>query len=740
MEEETQKQDQPQQLTTEKKPLVFETGDRTKEQAPVVLSRTHSMWDKDMASVFLNSGYSSLEEMPESLPTSVLKENTQIFAGRQIGMMEMIKAKKEYKAKRKKMLARQAIVNEYLTKSDKEEEAFHKKGIKNIRDPWGYAKLLPGKEEKQTLLEGFHENDAAKIRATMVRTFSELRKVPHSMFKYETEDDLYENYAEKKRIIDAGWVLANGMDAYIQAGGNIDFEEYEEMMAQITFYQQLSNLYSTMNRTLFSPHALLLRDKDIKGLSSDEIDARSRQIDQNLKDHPVSQTGKERLNWMTQNYLIQMKTKADYEAGKMKNVLLSPGEDPDAYYQKIVAQSKEVTVKQWTMNLTDLVHYQEEQEKLYEELYPKEERSKLAVKQGSMGGKGLDDRVPTHTTMVELVYLQETGQTMKDIYEKKKIKDPKTNVFRLETDEEFKARAALRMEEMKKVRDRVERALHSQKGKVKEVDSTGTEVQKASPEDIQLMAPIVTQMLRGFIHQFSVSDGAALYTQFKGISKMRETKMQAKATNWGKVAGLCAVLGRYSVDLYQIAGASIDITTQAFSALSKEEIELYRKAMYFAENVSQALTNLTSVLSSAKITKVSDVTEDKVKALTDRATAKKNREDLFMSFKNVTYFLSSYGKEDKEMDLNTKPQEWKGFFASGDYASITSKYMDLQNKELLLNEITLEEERKQMAEWMRTKAIEKQNAEKAEKLDSNTLYIGKLPIPLTNDGTVAPIL
>ena len=216
--------------------------------------------------------------------------------------------------------------------------------------------------------------------------------------------------------------------------------------------------------------------------------------------------------------------------------------------------------------------------------------------------------------------------------------------------------------------------------------------------------------------------------------------MQAKATNWGKVACLCAVLGRYSVDLYQIAGASIDITTQAFSALSKEEIELYRKAMYFAENVSQALTNLTSVLSSAKITKVSDVTEDKVKALTDRATAKKNREDLFMSFKNVTYFLSSYGKEDKEMDLNTKPQEWKGFFASGDYASITSKYMDLQNKELLLNEITLEEERKQMAEWMRTKALVKQNAEKAEKLNSNTLYIGKLPIPLTQDGTVAPIL
>ncbi|MBR6898588.1 MAG: hypothetical protein IKN24_10530 [Lachnospiraceae bacterium] len=229
-------------------------------------------WIEKRDRMFAKSGYVSLEQMPEELPESALKENTRVLTGRKIGKMEMIKARKEYRKKREVAIRRQRTMDAYYDTINQEEmEIRATKEMNALRDEWDAIHVLDTKEERQQFMEDAVSGDRQRILNSLMKVFVKLNEVDLNIFTYHNEEEMYQNYEQKMRYINAGHVLRSMVAKYISLGGAFENATYQKLQALSSFYEGLEYAYSSNKLTRQNPQYLLMRDSDYKKLTTKRI-------------------------------------------------------------------------------------------------------------------------------------------------------------------------------------------------------------------------------------------------------------------------------------------------------------------------------------------------------------------------------------------------------------------------------------------------------------------------------------
>ena len=648
-------------------------------------------WKTKLYDLYDGSGFTTHEEIPAEAEEQSLTEKTRIVSQREFGFMEMTKAKREYRSKRQKAIERKAVVDAYYHKINQEELAVQGEAVHHLRDERDLAKLFTDPEEKQTFFDDCASGEQKKVLAALERGFEKLKNADFSIFTYKNDDDLFKNYEQKKRLMEAGHVLKRLLSKYMDLGGAMDNAHYMEMLALADFYEQQEIMYTYKTKVILHPQYLSLREKDLSKLSWEQInekaDALKGQIAEKKKTEGESDEVLRLQN--LHSFLENLATEKLREKDIVHLRPLKKGEDAKAHLQLLKDLRQEVNVRQWTKNLKDLdkalAKRTDRRKSLFTDL-------DISVKNGIWKKKGLQGRWGTHGSLIELIYLQRHQKSLADL-------DKPEN-----------------LEDLKKIRDEVEQILHSQEPIPQEKPKDW----KESEKDVNALADLFADMIRGYIRQFSVIGQKVMYRQFYGISQMTDLSLTTLHSGWGDSAATNMLLGNYAADLYQISEANEKVTRMALSKLTKEEIELYRKSMAYADNTGGAIQAFHTMLGREEVGlgDSAAVTEEKVK---DLVTGKMGK-DVTKIFQGTTWFLSSYKKCEKDMDTRIpKKDPWVLHFGAASFMNLFSPTNDTLEK---IYAYAKGPDCEKGLKW-----------ERDTKIDSEEIVLN---IKLKEDGTVAP--
>ncbi|MBQ7678433.1 MAG: hypothetical protein IJT34_01100 [Butyrivibrio sp.] len=573
--------------------LRLQRQDQINAQHDDTLSETQSRtdWKLKVDGLFAGFGFARHEEMPEQEAEATLKENTQLVAGRNIGTMEMVKARREYRRKRDTAVSRRAILEDYNEKLNREEAVFASRTDFESRDAWNMVHLLPA-EKHQDFLEACNGTDKVRKRAALEEIIFRIRTADLSIFTYRTDDDFYENYETKMRLIQAGFVARNALNEYINLGGTMDERQYQELLARIDFLEEQQLVYDQKDKILLHPQSMLLRDKDMDAMTMDQVNERMVAVQREIgrlrnQTDPATARRAERLQNL-QSYLMNLATeKFRMESSQAKDHL-KPGEDPGQFLDRLRQRRKEKNRRQWVTNLKGLLTRVVEQDE-----------RKVAVMQGLQAEVGQDDvwhgagitgRVPTQYSVVALTYMHRYGKTLEDLEKPENI------------------------EELKRVRDEVFAALQTS-AMQKQEGETDEDLHK---RQIISVAGVMTEMIRGLVAQFAVVGDRANYMQINGVGDMSSAKFGEEVRDWDKPAANLYLLGVMAKDIAQLGETNPEVAQLALSSLSKEELRQYREIAFFAEDAGGLMQNMVRLLTDNMDLRTPDaVTEESIADLVD---------------------------------------------------------------------------------------------------------------------------
>ena len=554
-------------VTEHQEATVTQTAQRREDLLLRNATRHHSGFkeelDTKVQTMYGDIGFMQTEDLDQT-KDEMLQENARSVSQRNIGMMEMIKARREYRKKRDAAIKRRAEIGEYQTRREEEQNqieiryAIRPEWREDLREEWEFVKILEPAEREKAMNELAHGNDTA-YADECDKIFLKFEALDLSMFRTQKEEDLFVDFEKKKRIVDAGSVLRKIIVSYRSRSGLINNDRMMKLYALGEFFEQQQDLYFLANEKLMHPQHMLLRDKDLENLSIEDLQTRIARLEQQITQNPDPDSPEVKRAMSVQSYLrILIHEKEMQRAEGVRTYHY--GEDPTAHCAAIHEQLKKDNRKIWAENLKTFMIGQKRYNERCDRFFPNEGDWKLNKRIWS--GAGLDQRKGSHQSIIDLTYMYLYHKNM-------------TEVMAEENQEEMLAFAT-----------EMEKLLHSQKYQPPEEGKEPTEEQKQHyKEDVLTLAPVLRDMTRGFLRQFSVIDDEALYLQFQGVSKM-------DVPGFGEKMELLARLGVYYTDLKQIAGLNPDVERLALSELSKEELQLLQKASFFAENLGGCMESL----------------------------------------------------------------------------------------------------------------------------------------------------
>ena len=584
------------------------------------LLKTKKDWKLKLFDMFAGSEFANHEEIPEEVRSEKLQDATGFMSGRKIGTMEMIKAKREYRRKRETAKARLKVVNDYTEKINQEDLEISGKEAHAFRDEWHLLSVLDTKEERQSFMDDYLSGEKERELKAMEKAIDKLKNLDLSIFKVKNEDDMYKNYEEKMRYIDMGFICRSMLLKYHTLGGAMDDTTFVDLQTRCDFLEQQSIFYRNTTFLSLHPQNILLRDKDLENMTPEQLFEKQTALTNTIKQkEEAGETGPE-LNRLKNLKSFVMELYLEKQERKTNPMF---GVDPEERFQELKEKRLEQNRKQWAYNFKGILKADLERGERGTKLMPPE-IFKVSLQQAKIwSGAGVMDRVNTHMSITELVYLHKKGKQISD------VEDPKNQ------------------KELEEIRDEVEKVLHNQ-----------------NTEDL---ADLLADMVKGFIRQFSVVDGKAVYEQFLGVSSMRATigKVTALNREWVQKAKTNLHLGALGTDIVQLALLDKDVTQLAFSKLSKEEIELYRKALFYTDNVGGVLTTMVSSLKSTEVddpkgsieestgakkkVKLDDpenITPETVAKIVD---ANVKNDDMAHAMQGYIYYLETYAGEETKL-------------------------------------------------------------------------------------------
>lgn len=625
-------------------------GIRTSDHTETQISK--ATWEQKYDSMFDGLQFSRTQEIPEHQADELLREDTSLVAGRRIGSMEMTKARREYRGKRKKAISRKQCIDKYYDRINQEEAELTVGEEYRELDTYAMTRLLGRKEDQQRFIDGYTSGNPEEVRQSLETYLSRMMKEDISVFKYKSEDDLFKDYEKKMRIIEAGAVMKKALARYLEVGGAVDETRRVEILARADFYEQMKQLYDGVQEKTMHPQNWFLRDDDLKKLSDRDLAERIQHVNLQIVEE------KERNNGDDSNRSLRLKNLRHYlqvlQAEKLRiadgqSKTLKPKEDPQACLERLRKGRIRQSEEQWRLNLSDCmqaeaVHLAKRDELFEAQKIETEDGTgyKLGLPVGSTWiGAGVNDRPGTWMSMVHLVYLNQYGKKMEDLWK-----------------EENQA-------EIAEVWDYIRGVLMSQKS-LKEDDSV-----KESPEVLGELSTILRSMIRGMLRQFSVVNGEALYQQFDGVSTTGSLEADTLHEGWGQRFALFEHICSMAQDVVQIAELNENVTRMALQGLTPVEIRQYQQVILYLGNVGMCVENMMNALKSCAksgdvLPGADEITPEVVRTLLGREVdeesgqVQKTKEGCV--FRGITMFINSLSGGEKINRLGASaetPAAWQ---------------------------------------------------------------------------------
>lgn len=254
-----------------------------------IVSRARMNWQATVGKMFQGFGFSQQEQIPDKVRDEIMKEDTRLVAGRNIGTMEMIKARREYRGKRATAQKRLNVVESHISQLEKEESAINliyerkrlnKDGeeetyqydVGEKRDFMALMHLLPA-EEQQAFVDGYASENPEEGRIQLDKAIQAFENSDFSVLQYKNDDDLFDKdkYAKRMLLAEAGWIMKNMLKEYFTRGGTMDEVRYQALLNKVDLCSQVRTLYEAKKDLLLHPQHMMLREGDLQGLGLGEI-------------------------------------------------------------------------------------------------------------------------------------------------------------------------------------------------------------------------------------------------------------------------------------------------------------------------------------------------------------------------------------------------------------------------------------------------------------------------------------
>ena len=452
-------------------------------------------------------------------------------------------------------------------------------------------------------MEDVTSSDKERTLAAMDKAFEKLRTVDLKMFTVKTVDDLYKNFEQKRRYIEAGHILSNMIKKYISLGGVMDNARFVEMLALADFMEQQEIMYLYNNNTLLHPQNMLIREKELKNLTVEQLNEKADKLNNMIAEKKKVEGNSPEVQRLEnlKTYIFNLSCEKLRVRDDRKKLTPKIGENMGEHFKLLKKQRQKINHVQWMENLKGFTEGCEKRNKRMLKYY-KPGTFEMKNKDAKLwSGAGLLDRDGTRTSILELAYLQRNQKTLAD------LDDPENEP------------------QLQEIKNKVDKVLLEQKE--------------------EELTNLFADMVRGFIRQFSVVEGKAMYTQFTGIGKMADSSLTTTVKGWGDKAAKNYHIGVLAADLYQFSGLNENVTRGARSQLTKEEIALYREAMCYADNVGGILQTFYKQLNGANLSKPESITEETAGGLMDGEN--KTVEQQFAQL--TTIYLGSFQKEEDKL-------------------------------------------------------------------------------------------
>ncbi|MBQ7679839.1 MAG: hypothetical protein IJT34_08315, partial [Butyrivibrio sp.] len=391
------------------------------QQTVVPVMQSKRGWMDRVQNVFSGFGFAHNQEIPEEIQNETIQDDAVLLSGKKIGSMDMIKARREYRKKKEVARVRRSVVDEYYEKINTEEASLDKTASFRQKDSWDMMHILET-DKQQGFMNGCHSQKPAEQVAALQMVYDKILKADFSIFAYRNDDDIYNHYEEKMRLMDAGHVLRKSLKEFVDNGGAMDEATLQELHARIDFLEQQRQMYISKDQTLLHPQYLMLRDNDLKELErlpAEELVQKSQNVDQTIT---ALRTGIELLNTQAQETTSKKKKaeiqkkidRAQRRIERLENLKsfialygaemvrsrdeegfqsLKPGEDPMAHLDTLRKQRKEHSRKQWTKNLEEFYAADLEMQQFQKLIIPGDFESGIS-EMATVHQAGLQGRVP----------------------------------------------------------------------------------------------------------------------------------------------------------------------------------------------------------------------------------------------------------------------------------------------------------------------------------------------------------
>ncbi|MBQ7679079.1 MAG: hypothetical protein IJT34_04435 [Butyrivibrio sp.] len=548
---------------------------------------------------YIDLSFKHKEVIPSDERDAMLQENSELINGRKLGTMEKIKAKKEYSKKRELAQKRFTMIDTYQSKRNQEVESI-KAAVKQknpqmelVREPYKMMQLLD-QGDREGFIEDVTSKDDTRFCTAMDKFFDQFLEADLSILAFNNDDDLFQNYEEKRKLVDAGWNAKNMLAAYLNKGGFMAPEKLEELQVRIDYCQQMNAVYQTREELQQHPQTWMLRDQDVARLSEQEVEAKANaageritQLQDRLKNGQMTEKQKGQLtrqiNRLTnlRDYLFQRLM--SYKHQQSDTTQPSAGMSAESCLAEIREQRKITRQKQWVKDVKEM--------------------------------RTVQDKLGQYDGEAALVYMHRYHKTVSDLQN---------------LSEEDEANM-----------QQVWQELYGSKSAL-------------SADDPDKLAPVLQEMIKGFLFQFSESvrpgEVNANYIQLQGLSKTDCWSVgQVRDTHWGTSAAIHLSLYEMLGNIRKLTDENKEARDLVMQSLTEQERALYDKASKYLDRTGAAVSDLSELMYRHNLAEEEDIEQARIGELTDDEykidRKKEEQEEDARQFRFITSYLAGFEQD-----------------------------------------------------------------------------------------------
>ncbi len=492
---------------------------------PVAL-RSLKNWNVRKEKMDANYGWIWQRELPKERINEGIDSFYMDAAGRKLSRMERHKIRKDMESRKEKLAKRRGIVDSFYEEVNRQEQDFQDPQYKTNRNSWSYLGVFENREDRIRSMNAFAQDDPREIVACCEILFQRFEAFDMTKLTYRTKDDLFAVFHEVFPYVRGGMNLRWAIGEYQGLGGILTRERYLRLNAIADVMENMQNVFDAMESMDQDPMSILVREEDLESLSDEELIEKVQDFSR-LSMKYGEETGRGmrfgRLFQIYQKYLhARMVTRPN--KNRPGEEVLFPGRNGQDYFEALLKQRKEGDNELW---LKAQGKYRKDSTRLEQKTAGFGDWEKEPVIQERRHPFNLDREnvEEAEASMLELYYLSKEQMSISGLLNTEGLENLEFH----------------RLDFSTRIRD---------------------------AKDMEQLAGLLADMMRGLVLQFSILGNEVNYMQLSGLS------VPFKDGGFAKPLLIHRHLSRLSRTLSALEKKNRELSELARSELTGEELRL----------------------------------------------------------------------------------------------------------------------------------------------------------------------